>query len=413
MSHDDKGAPENGVDPAVSQEAAAGDGIAGAGVSTQMSGDGGAGPEGTATRSGESISFEQTATWGGVFPIAALNALLNIVTLTLWRFWGRTRVRRYMWSTTLINGTPLTYTGSGAELFRSFIFVMLLIFLPIYGGIFALQLYLPPEQAMMILGLAYIPILFAFSWLMGMAIWIARRYRLSRTTWRGIRFGQAGSANAFSWASIGYGFLVAVTMGWFEPVKEMRLSRRLWGETFFGDKNFDITQSDEGLAGPLYPTFALSWFAGVIAYFAAIGVYIAMIGPMLEAGNTAPTMNMEMILKLYLAMLVFFVLYGFFSLPYHAALLRRKVAILGLGELRFSLRADMFSLGWIYLVNMFILIFTLGLGLPIAQMRVWRYVFRRLEAEGQIDIDAIKQTADRGPKSGEGLADAFDIGNVI
>ena len=32
---------------------------------------------------------------------------------------------------------------------------------------------------------------------------------------------------------------------------------------------------------------------------------------------------------------------------------------------------------------------------------------------GEIDIAAIRQNADKGPKSGEGLADAFDIGNVI
>jgi hypothetical protein len=46
-------------------------------------------------------------------------------------------------------------------------------------------------------------------------------------------------------------------------------------------------------------------------------------------------------------------------------------------------------------------------------MRLWRYLLSRLEADGEIDIAAIRQNADKGPKSGEGLADAFDIGNVI
>jgi hypothetical protein len=55
----------------------------------------------------------------------------------------------------------------------------------------------------------------------------------------------------------------------------------------------------------------------------------------------------------------------------------------------------------------------LGFGLPVAQLRLWRYIFKRLEAEGEIDIEAVRQNADRGPKAGEGLADAFDIGNVI
>jgi uncharacterized membrane protein YjgN (DUF898 family) len=362
---------------------------------------------------GEALTFTQTATWGGIFPITALNALLNIVTLTLWRFWGRTRVRRYLWSSTQINGTPLEYTGSGWELFRSFVFVMLIIFLPISAAIFAGQMMMPPEQFAIIFAVSYIPILFGFYWLMGIATWAARRYRLSRTTWRGIRFGQAGSANGFAWATIGYGLLTGISMGWYEPAKEMRLSRRLWGETFYGDQNFEITHSDEGLAGPLYGSFALSWFSGIIGYFVFIGVYLSMIGPELEAGNTNIDMDLVMLGKLYAAMFVFMIIVGVMSMPYQAALIRRKAQIIGLGNLRFNVKVTSWGLGWVFLGNLLILIVTLGFGLPFAQMRLWRYIFQRIEADGEIDIDQIRQTADRGPKSGEGLADAFDIGNVI
>ena len=104
---------------------------------------------------------------------------------------------------------------------------------------------------------------------------------------------------------------------------------------------------------------------------------------------------------------------GIFSLPYAAALLRRKAQIVSFEGVTFSIKANTFSLGWVYAVNFLIIAFTLGLGLPIAQMRLWRYIFKRLEAEGEIDIASIRQNADKGPKSGEGLADAFDIGNVI
>tara|TARA_R110000868_G_scaffold51823_7_gene163869 strand:- start:3303 stop:4472 length:1170 start_codon:yes stop_codon:yes gene_type:complete len=363
---------------------------------------------------GERLTIEQNANWGGIWPIALLNAGLNIITVSLWRFWGRARVRRYLWSTTTINGTPLDYTGTGLELFRSFVFVMLLIFLPISGAFIAGQLMLPPDQFALYFGLAYIPTLLLFSWLFGIAIWVARRYRFSRTSWRGIRFGQSGSANGFAWASIGYGLLTSITMGWYEPAKEMRLSRRLWRETFFGDRSFGIAQDDEGLAGPLYPTYALAWFGGIIAYVAAMAVYMAVMWPVIEAaGDGAPEMNAAMIATTYFALLVFAVVAGFLSLPYHAAVMRRKAEILVFEGLRFRLRVTALGLGWIYLGNLVLIIFTLGLGLPFAQMRLWRYVLSRLECDGEIDIDAIRQNADRGPKSGEGLADAFDIGNII
>src|SRR5262249_44313039 len=38
------------------------------------------------------------ATTGTILGHAFLNLLLNIVTLGFWRFWGRTRVRRYLWA---------------------------------------------------------------------------------------------------------------------------------------------------------------------------------------------------------------------------------------------------------------------------------------------------------------------------
>lgn len=360
----------------------------------------------------EPLVFAQTATWGGILPITLLNAVLNIITVTLWRFWGRTRVRRYLWSTTTVNGTPLEYTGSGFELFRSFIFVMLAIFLPIYAVMFAGQLLLPPDQFMIVFGLAYIPILLLFSWLLGVAVWVARRYRLSRTRWRGIRLGQTGSANGYAWASIGYSILTSLTLGWYAPAAEMRLTRRLWNETFFGDRRFTVDHPDEGLAGPLYPSFAIAWIAGVIGYFIFIGLYMALIIDDIEAGTT-PVMDVMFLLKVYGAAAVYGIFVGIASLAYAAATFRRKAEVLTFEGVRFKLNVHMLSLAWIYIVNFLIVVFTLGFGLPIAQMRLWRYLLSRLEADGEIDIAAIRQNADKGPKSGEGLADAFDIGNVI
>ncbi|MAK63587.1 MAG: hypothetical protein CMF75_02420 [Maricaulis sp.] len=360
----------------------------------------------------ERLVFNQSATWGGILPITLLNALLNIITLTLWRFWGRTRVRRYLWSTTTVNGTPLEYTGSGWELFRSFIVVMLFVLLPIYAVMFAGQLLLPPEQFMLYFGLAYIPIILLFSWLLGVAVWVARRYRLSRTTWRGIRLGQSGSANRYAWASVGYSILTSLTLGWFAPAAEMRLTRMLWADTFYGDHRFSVPQGDEGLAGPTYGAFALAWIFGLLGYFAFIAVYMVLVWDTIEAGGQ-PDFDIVLIVKIYAALLVYMIIVGIFSLPYAAALLRRKAQIVSFEGVRFTIRANTFSLGWVYALNFVIIAGTLGLGLPIAQMRLWRYIFKRLEAEGEIDIASIRQNADKGPKSGEGLADAFDIGNVI
>ena len=52
-----------------------------------------------------------------MFWIGFYTTFLSIITLTTFRFWGRTQFRHQLWSDTMIGDEPLTYTGSGRELF--------------------------------------------------------------------------------------------------------------------------------------------------------------------------------------------------------------------------------------------------------------------------------------------------------
>ena len=52
---------------------------------------------------------------GELYWIFIKNILLMIPTLTIWRFWGKTRMRRYLWSHTSLAGDRFEYTGTGGE----------------------------------------------------------------------------------------------------------------------------------------------------------------------------------------------------------------------------------------------------------------------------------------------------------
>src|SRR5215471_14672701 len=54
--------------------------------------------------------------------------LLSIVTLGIYRFWGKTRIRRYLWAHTSFQGDRFVYADTGGELFRGFLFAALLLF---------------------------------------------------------------------------------------------------------------------------------------------------------------------------------------------------------------------------------------------------------------------------------------------
>ncbi|MEZ5939612.1 MAG: YjgN family protein [Hyphomonadaceae bacterium] len=353
--------------------------------------------------SGEEVAFAYTGRGRDIAGLAVQNALLNIVTLTLYRFWGRTRVRRHILARTEINDEPMAYIGTGWELCKGFLIVLFGLFLPVFL-IFTIGPYYLPY------GLIWLSILvfeFGFFFLINYAVYASRRYRFSRSTWRGIRFGMDGSAVEYALAAIGFGLLSGATLGWFTPAAQMRLTRRLWEETQYGARRFKAGAPGGRLAAGLYGPFAILWVVGGGAYV-GFAVFMSVILPTLDIDPSIPSWTM--VLSIYGAALGAGLVIYLASLPYQAALLRRKAEIVGIDAARFRIAATAPGLFGLQVVNGLIVVFTLGFGQPIATARTFRYIFNRLTSTGLIDFDAIRQSASTGPRSGEGLADAFDIG---
>jgi hypothetical protein len=56
--------------------------------------------------------------------------LLSILTLGVYSFWGRTEVRKYVWSQSEFEGDRFAYHGTGGELLRGWLKAILFVFLP-------------------------------------------------------------------------------------------------------------------------------------------------------------------------------------------------------------------------------------------------------------------------------------------
>lgn len=327
--------------------------------------------------------------------------LVTLLTLTLFRFWQRTLFRRKLWGETTINDEPLEYIGKGSELFFGFLIALLVLGLPPALGFFLIQQFLGPIWVGV-----YVSVLYLFLFvLIGVAIFLARRYQLSRTMWRGVRFRQTGSAWAYSFAAIGYGILTGLTFGWFGPVARLRLARRMWKDVLYGDMPFSWDEEPPGPKEPVYLSFALSWFGFVLPYIGLIVAIIALrFNPTPEAGFDIAKLG-----AVYAIAFGFGIVYLLFAAWHEAVMFRRVTQSLSIGTVR--LRSHFST--WDYLGAAFggvlITVLTLGFGFMAAQMLLWRTVANRLELEGALDIDAIQQAEGRGPRTGEGLADAFDL----
>jgi uncharacterized membrane protein YjgN (DUF898 family) len=156
-------------------------------------------------------------------------AALLMVTLGIYRFWLATDVRRFLWSNTEIAGEALEYTGTALELLLGFL-VAIAILIPVYAGFFLAALDLG------ILGKLSGIIAFAALGVLGQyAIYRARRYRLTRTIYRGLRFHQQGSAWAYAFRAVLWWIITALTLGLAYPFQIASLERYKMRNTFYGD----------------------------------------------------------------------------------------------------------------------------------------------------------------------------------
>ncbi len=119
---------------------------------------------------------------GTFFRLVGRGAALELVTLGFYRFWLATDIRRHLWTNTIVDGDAAEYTGRGKELLIGFLFAMAIL-VPIY-----LAYFLVSVEAERFKGFAGVPLVIGFYAFGQFAIYRARRYRLTRTVWRGVRF---------------------------------------------------------------------------------------------------------------------------------------------------------------------------------------------------------------------------------
>jgi len=327
--------------------------------------------------------------------------IFNILTLTLFRFWGRTHFRRQLWSDTSVDGQPLEYTGTGKELFIGFLIAIFTVMLPLVIAVAAAQFFLGEIGALLAVFVIYI-ILF---WLIGVAIFLARRYVISRTRYRGIRLEQKGSAVEYGTYAFGLGFLSVITLGWYSPAARIKLSEYMWSKAYFGSKNISFAKNEDALAEPVYPSFALQWFGGIGLYF--LFIYAAFSMNLLEGLATGEVGDL---LIFYALAIPFGILYSLVAAWHYVAVTRRIIKSLSLSGARATCDLTTMAMIKVWLGGAVLTIVTLGIGTMAARMLSWRVIASHTRFEGHIDFDEVEQASSTGPSQGEGIADGFDIG---
>lgn len=205
-------------------------------------------PQAPASRSG-AVQF--LGSRAALAAILLRGYLLTFLTVGIYRFWLVTQKRRFYWSNTLIDGHPLEYTGRSIQLLIGFL-LAIVVFVPIYGGAFYLSTVFYEAAAFAYLGMFVI-----LYFLAGYAAYRGRRFRLTRTLWRGICFGQTGNAWAYAIRRFLWTIVTIVTLGLTYPLMVVSLYRYRFENTWFGDRQFSFTGRAREIIGPFLLLYAV------------------------------------------------------------------------------------------------------------------------------------------------------------
>jgi uncharacterized membrane protein YjgN (DUF898 family) len=201
-------------------------------------------------------------------PLVKKGVLLTVLTLGIYRFWYRTNLRRWYRTNTVVDGDALAYHGTAKELFIGFL-IAIAIFVPIYG-LFIAAGTLAGEKLATVVSAIYGVVFLALA---QFGLYRARRYRLTRTSWRGVRFDQDGSAWRYAFSSIGYMILSAITLGILFPLLRLKTEAIRIRNTRFGS----ATGAFDAPLTPLLKRWVVTWF-GMIFVLLAPGIIFAIVG---------------------------------------------------------------------------------------------------------------------------------------
>jgi len=296
-------------------------------------------------------------TGSGLFFVVAKNLLLTLVTLGIYLPWARTERRKYLCQNIEVGGQRLRYHGTGREVLLGYLKVAAL-YLLLFGVPMGVSAVYPTVGLVLrVVGV------FAIIPLIPIAIFGSVRYRLSRTSLRGVRFGLDGGAKGYLLLYLKVMLFTVLTLGLYGPYGSNQLHRYLIARHRYGSEAF------------------------------------AYDGPDIEAWKIS-------IRGFFLTIFTF----GFYYSWYIANISRFRLAHTTFQGARGRLDLRGGEMFQIVMVSYFGMLLTLGIGLPWVTTYALQVILSKISFEGPIDFGRIEQRAVTGSAAADDLASALDIG---
>lgn len=339
--------------------------------------------------------------WGKgrtLFGIFITNTLLTILTLGIYAFWGRVRIRQFLHSQTSFAKIRFAYHGTGKELMMGWSKAFLVFGLP-YLSLSMIPIIWPqfpdwiPNLLAGALILFFIPV----------AVVGAHRYRLSRTSLGAIRFSFRGKFWDYYKIWTAGSLLTFLTLGLYYPIFENTRRYFLVSHTYFGTRPFRYHGTGKGM-----------W----MIYAKTMGMVLLIVMGLVALSTdseTLPNMLHWTSDEWQQTLLTTTFILGLtsFLLPWcylQVAKQRYMWNHSGIGEADFQFTASIWNLMELRITNFFMLVLTFGLAWSWVQVRNLQFLYYHLSLPGPVNFQDIQQEALDASPTGEGLAGYFDAG---
>ncbi|MDA9208016.1 YjgN family protein [Octadecabacter sp.] len=198
-----------------------------------------------------------------LFKLALVASFWTVLTLGFYRFWMKTRLRRWYWSSIRPGGLPLEYVGDPFEKLLGFF--MAVVVLAFYIGVVNLILMFASLSLFSTNFTAYAASLIGVIPVWFYARYRARRYVLARTRWRGVRFGLEPGAWGYAGRALWHWLITLLSAGILWPRKTFYLEKYRTDRTVFGS----ATLHQGGSWTMLMPAYVHVLIAAVVLAVAA------------------------------------------------------------------------------------------------------------------------------------------------
>ena len=309
------------------------------------------------------------------FKMWIVNIFLSIITLGIYSAWAKVRNKRYFYGNTQIDGSSFQYTATPITILKGRLIAV---------GVFII--YSLVNQFVPLLGLVFI---LAFVVILPWLIVRSLAFNARNSVYRNIRFDFTGKAMDALKAYVLWPILIFPTFGFILPLVWRKQQDFMVSNSAYGSTGFKFS----GETGDYY-RFFFKAFATLLALGLVMALLSYFIGPQL------------MLILGPLSVIVYFILFAYIV----ASLGNLFFNFANLNNHGFLSTLETGRMAFIYLTNTLAIVFSLGLMIPWALVRMARYRADclTLQVDGSLD-DFIAAEQQKVSALGEELGEVFDV----